>query len=115
MGLEIGIMCSNCNGVGTITSAVPETVPPVTSCPFCKGEGISKLYMPNGYKYSTDILECLDFTETEELSEEQSFSLTLILSAGIVDMSEDSNAKTKLWNLFDANSNTRTALIELIG
>ena len=52
------------------------------------------------------ILELTKAREYLALSDENKIWYNLIISAGKVDLSEDSLAKEKLWDMFDEDSNT---------
>lgn len=56
------------------------------------------------------IFEIIDSAEYLALSDNNKDALRIMLSLGYIDLSEDSSARTKLWNMFDENTDTGAAL-----
>jgi len=101
-------------------------------CPTCHGEGalpaqgfagrsfaelktsIDDILTPSLVFRSYLIVEALDTTEYNALTDAQKLNFIMIVSAGFVDLNTDSNAKALLMALFGAGTTTRANLIELI-
>lgn len=60
------------------------------------------------------VLECVSPAEYAALSDTNKSILVLILSCGIVDLSEGTAVKTRLWAMFGEATTTRANLIALI-
>jgi len=65
--------------------------------------------------YTYEILEATDITEYGNLSDTNKNAYNRILQCGIVDISDGTVIRTNLWAMFDCDSDTRAALIELLG
>jgi hypothetical protein len=111
-------LCRFCNGTGVITTYPAEGPPIGGPCPKCDETGI----FPLGYITNPDkvfdayvILECLDVTEYNGLTEAQQAGVGMLLNCGKVDLNDGKAGKVRLWNWFGAESTTvanLTALIE---
>jgi hypothetical protein len=100
-------------------------------CEQCNGTGILEIYIHDDLENRiTDILEAdyinnriptyqiIESTAASEynaLSDANKDAYRQIVSCGVVDLSEGTGIRTKLWNMFDEESETRTALITLLG
>lgn len=60
------------------------------------------------------ILEEIDATEYDALSDAQKASFALLLQCGMVDMNTGKMGKVGLWAMFDSESTTRASLIALL-
>ena len=121
--------CPFCNGTGEIGSE---------TCTTCEGDGvISSIheYIATIVKYidETDlnillgkdftdnlvatyqIIESTTASEYNALSDANKDAYRQIVSCGIVDLTDGTGIRTKLWNMFDSESDTRVALIALLG
>ena len=117
--------CNVCNGAGVIyvwNAAVDEDrnfVDPVeTSCPYCAGVGTvitSCVDLGDNIFESYVILEELDATEHNALTDTQKDGILHILACGKVDLNTGKAGRVRLWNWFGAESTTvanLTALLE---
>ena len=123
----MNVTCYTCEGTGEY--------PPGTTCPTCGGSGeiigvgvheITQAYVEEiNTKVATIallsnifrsylILECLDETEYDALSESNKTSLQFLLQCGQVDLNDGKAGKVRLWNWFGAESTTRASLIALL-
>jgi hypothetical protein len=59
------------------------------------------------------LIEAVDSTEYNNLSDANKDRFALIVSAGLVDLTEGSNAVNALWAMFDEESASRAAIQEL--
>lgn len=87
-------------------------------CLSCGGAGI----VPGGTQvldtsvFSTyKIMEATLASEYNALSAANKDAYRQIVSCGIVDLTDGTSIRTKLWNIFDSESTTRAALITLLG
>lgn len=125
----VGNSCLGCKGTGTIDGEF---------CHSCLGTGyratiaesvyfkqmsdkidnisdkIDDILTPSLVFRSYLIVEALDTTEYNALTDAQKLNFIMIVSAGFVDLNTDSNAKALLMALFGAGTTTRANLIELI-
>ena len=54
-------------------------------------------------------------SEYNALSAANKDAYKMILSCGVLDLTDGNSIRTKLWNMFDENSTTRANLIALLG
>jgi len=104
-------VCQMCNGDGKVGEGG------VQDCPRCGGLGYSLLGKTDypGHIYpSYKVFECIDAGEYDGLIQKQQEGVRIILSLGMVDLSAETSAKTKLWNWFGEGTATRAALETLI-
>ncbi len=105
-------ICPQCDGDG-IWGGKPEH-----SCSTCNGSGFLHKFKAelNSNQFRThQIVEATKTSEYTTLSAANKDAYKMIISCGIVDLSEGTAIRTKLWNMFDENSETRAALITLLG
>ena len=106
--------CQHCFGSG-IWSA-PGGDPP-GSCPFCNGSGYfseGRTMPPENVFESYLILEELDATEHNALTDTQKDGVLHLLACGQVDLNTGKVGRVRLWNWFGAESTTVANLTELI-
>lgn len=111
--------CPWCDGTGQHTVASEE--PPdsnLVDCEHCDATG----YLDWGYSqlqdglfYTHEIVECVDDTEYVALSASQKSVFALIMSLGVIDLSEGMQIRNKLWTMFGDGTTTRDNLEELVG
>ena len=110
-------MCETCEGLGEVfTSGLGDPGNPI-ECQACEGEGYiewGERDDPDGIFPSYMILEELDGTEYDALSDAQKASLALLLQCGMVDLNDGKMGRVGLWDMFDAESTTRANLIALL-
>ena len=118
--MEVYKICGSCKGTGELTFhdiAGNPTREPIT-CPRCLGE--KELFWGHMQKIGNivatyQVSEATDATEWNALSDGQKDAYAMILSMGTVDLTDGTSVRTTLWGLFDSESDTRAALIELLG
>jgi hypothetical protein len=99
--------CPYCKGTGELAGNV---------CAFCVGTGeYGLLTLPTGYYHGVDIVDCIDFTEFNALSDNNKKDVALIIAAGFVNMNQDNPVMIKLFTCFPEGTNTCTKLLTLIG
>lgn len=116
MAIPIKKPCYNCSGTGT----VQDTELP---CTVCNETGfIAESYLADSLSgristvYPTyAVIESTSASEFNALSDANKDAYRQILSCGTIDLADGTNVRTKLWNMFDSESETRAALIELLG
>lgn len=94
-GVYAGMECDHCTGLGY--QSFGDTTPP----------GIDHVQ-------THEILDATDASEYNALSDNNKDAYKMIISCGLVDLSDNTSARTKLWNMFDAQSTTRANLITLL-
>ena len=96
----LGHVCGHCGGTGRISSG-----------------DIAKLdeIKPTNVYYTYKIVEATDNTEYAALASAQKTSYHLITSLGMVDLSEGTAIRNKLWTMFGEGTTTRANLESLIG
>ena len=113
------ITCSVCGGSGTYDGE---------SCARCGGDGsrgtsgiLERLeahllahVLPTNVFRSHVVWEATDLTEYQALTEAQQENYNKIVHMGTVDLNVGSKSRVVLWNLFDSESTTRTALLALL-
>ena len=126
MDLILRTICNRCvEGEVTETRLINGSpVDTITDCdvPTCDTgwrvfELDNKLQLPVGIFWAVEVYEAIDEDEYDnnDLSDKDRGRIDFLLSAGMVDLVEDSKARGTLWQLFDENSATRANLIVLIG
>jgi hypothetical protein len=115
-------ICHTCDGTGISTRATggvgekPQFID--ESCLVCGGLGEindARIELSQNLFPTYKILEATNPAEYVALSPGQATIYGLIISAGIVDLSETTSALTILRGMFGEGSTTRTNLEELIG
>lgn len=107
--------CARCAGTG-IDNPVEGGGEP-GSCVTCDGTGyleVSKLIYPSDVFHAYEVLECLDATEHDALTNTQKDGVLHLLACGLVDLNDGKAGKVRLWNWFGAESTTVTNLTALI-
>ena len=113
------ITCSACSGTGTYDDE---------SCARCGGDGARETIgilerldayllahvLPTNVFRSHAIWEATDSTEYQALTEAQQENYNKIVHMGTVDLNVGTTSRAVLWNLFDSESTTRTALLALL-
>ena len=90
----------------------------VPTCEHCGGTSVNQFYdivPPTNVFHSYEILEEIDATEHNGLTDNQKDGVLAILACGLVDLNDGKAGKTRLWNWFGAESTTvanLTALLE---
>jgi len=87
------------------------------SCDHCSGTDVNSFYdivPPTNVFYSYEILEALDATEHNALSDAQKEGVLTILSCGQVDLNEGKAGRVRLLNWFGAESTTVANLTALL-
>lgn len=111
----INIDCHRCNGTGVVEST---TGPPEGhTCRHCEGSGSTitgNVILDSGTFDAYQVLECLDATEHNALTDTQKDGVLHLLACGRVDLNDGKAGKTRLWNWFGAESTTVAALQALI-
>jgi len=113
---SIGGSCSLCAGTGLL-SLDDETFQEVKigDIKYFQKQVWLKLLTPDGVFPSYQILECIDATEYNALTDAKKEGVGHILMCGLVDMNDGKAGKTRLWNWFGAESTTVANLTTLIG
>ena len=70
--------------------------------------------LPTNVFYSHEILECLDATEHDALTDTQKDGVLHILACGMVDLNDGKVGRVRLWNWFGAESTTVASLTALL-
>lgn len=110
--------CSRCSGDGSYYVLQGEGEVLIDPCPSCLGTGLIKAkqedVLEDNVVYAYEILDATDTTELAALSTINKTAYTMILSCGIVDLTEGTYSRTKLWSMFGEESTTRTNLEALL-
>jgi len=86
-------------------------------CDKCGGTNINVFYdikPPTNVFYSYMILECLDATEHDALTDTEKEGVKILLMCGLVDLNDGKAGKVRLWNWFGAESTTVANLTALL-
>ena len=86
-------------------------------CPTCNGTGYVNwgAHIIPGYVFATyKIVEATDATEYSALSSGNKTAYGMIISLGTVDLAEGTSTRTKLWDMFGAETTTRANLETLV-
>lgn len=119
--LNIYQKCTNCKGSGTITinNGIYEPGPPqIVNCSWCNGTG--ELYWGRRAEEATNvfdsylILEAIDATEYNALTDVQKDGVKVLLSCGKVDLNTGKAGIVRLTNWFGAESTTVANITALI-
>lgn len=90
-----------------------------SACPHCGGTTRLKAFadtlLETGLFHSYEVFEAINQTDYDDLDAGGEEKCNAILSIAILDLNDGSRAKTLLWEMFDAETTTRTNLIALIG
>jgi hypothetical protein len=108
--MEILHKCRVCHGTKLLDMS--DTV----ECNRCDVNGYvhwGKLEIDN-IIHSYKILECLDATEHNALTDTQKDGVSQILSCGLVDLNDGKVGRVRLWNWFGAESTTVASLTALL-
>jgi hypothetical protein len=126
--------CLPCSGTGKVNGIDDETPPNVVEedCSICLGSGqVSKFVLhedlialledtndkfsnPINLFYSYQVLEVLDATEHNGLTDAQKDGVLCILACGLIDLNDGKASRTRLWNWFGAESTTVANLTALL-
>ena len=79
------------------------------------GKFSTELMRAGGVIASCQIINATVNSEYNSLSDNHKEIYKMIISCGVLDLTEGTSIRTKLWNMFDENSTTRANLIELLG
>jgi hypothetical protein len=119
--INIIATCPKCGGAGINLRSTSDAGGNVTTveydCDLCGGTGVYEsgtLALDEGYFFSTEIFEATALNEYKALNADEKAMYDLILSMGIVNLSDGSEAKSELWDIFGRASTTRANLISLI-
>lgn len=122
--MEVKRTCQRCGGDGIWPNPYynyqGELVDPDNPgpCPYCDGEGLIEygvIELPSNIFDSYIILEELDTTEYNALTDTQKSGVEMLLMCGKVDLNTGKAGRVRLWNWFGAESTTvanLTALLE---
>ena len=89
----------------------------VLTCEHCGGTSVNKFYdivPPTNVFYSHEILECLDPTEHNALTDAQKEGILLILACGQVNLNVGKVGRTRLLSWFGAESTTVANLTAIL-
>ena len=105
--------CERCNGSGIFSIYGG----PQTTCVACGGSGKISIadFGDNNAFFTYQIIEATVASEYNALSAANKDAYRQIISCGVVDLTDGTRIRTKLWNIFDSESETRAALITLLG
>jgi len=136
--MAVLVTCPLCEGTGLCSYQGWKDGDPATQrrCPLCFGEGeISKAHATqegtevlcmavlNGLRtialdtnvfHAYVVLEALDPTEHDALTDTQKEGVKILLSCGRVDLNEGKAGRVRLWNWFGAESTTVANLTALL-
>lgn len=99
------VRCWHCNGTGIVVfEDVPEFAGPIPS-----SEATSAMIV-----HTYMIIEATDASEYNALTDNQKAAYNLIISAGRVSLAEETQIRTRLFNLFGEGTTTRANLEALI-
>lgn len=111
-------VCNRCDGDGEYEIPQAGGSPIIVDCGSCGGLGVERTQrrdvLEGNIVYAYEILDATDTTEYNALSVANKVAYNMVLSCGIVDLSEGTQSHTKLWNIFDSESTTRANLIALL-
>ena len=107
-GEYLGSTCHRCGGIGKHT---PNRWYTMT---LGYVENIYSILYPGNVFRSYQVLECLDETEYDALSDSNKASLQFLLQCSMVDLNDGKAGRVRLWNWFGAESITVAALQALI-
>jgi len=88
-----------------------------TACSYCNltGEYVRwKISPPKNVFHSYKVLEVIDVTEYNALSNIKKEGIKLLLSCGFIDLNEDKASRARLWDWFGAESITIASLTALL-
>ena len=119
--INIIATCPKCGGAGINLRSTSDAGGNVTTveydCELCGGTGVyesGSVVLDEGYFFSTEVFEATALNEYKELNAAEKSMYDLILSLGIINMADGSEAKSELWDIFGGASTTRANLISLI-
>jgi len=116
MEIPIKKICVKCNGT-TIDTGDPNLPSDDKPCENCiegyRDVGFSTL--PTNVFYSHEVLEQLDATEHNALSDAQKEGVLHLLACGMIDLNTGKKGRVSLWNWFGAESTTVANLTALLG
>ena len=111
--------CPFCNEGGqTQTTSGDQPSAVLIECTHCGGThklAIGTNELSEGLYQTYQITECVDDTEYAALSASQKSIFALIMSLGVIDLSEGMQIRNKLWTMFGDGTTTRDNLEELVG
>ena len=110
-------ICQHCFGAGIFTQHKSEGDVIVDPCPYCDGSGYMVdgiLTLPANVFESHSILDELDATEYNALTDAKKEGIALLLSCGKVDLNDGKAGKTRLWSWFGSESTTVANLTALL-
>mgnify|MGYP001585055413 CR=1 FL=1 len=112
--MDVNILCDYCDGNGFLVS--PDLITPGTSpCAWCKGTGIeTKLRLSDGFYYSADIHDCIDFAEFQALNTNETQAVQLIIAASHINLNDGTAIRNKLRECFPVGITTNANLAKLI-
>jgi hypothetical protein len=112
--------CYSCDGTGILTRNVVVGEEPSEEeyeCPTCSGEGeITSSCIHNGTDifHSYEVLEQMDATEYNALTDAKKAGLDVLLGCGLVDLNDGKLGKTRIWAFFGEESTTVENLTALL-
>ena len=117
LGETIARICPYCvDGQMETVNEAPEGGLIQVPCPYCDATGLVPwATFPNPYVRTFNIIDNTDSTEYNALSDANKDAYKMIVSSGVVDLSDGTSIRTKLWNMFDDQSTTRANIITLLG
>jgi len=115
-GLILEQTCDLCGGDGKINLTDPAfRCIKIGQLDLLRGQVWSALLTPDGVFRSYLVLECLDPTEYNALTDAQKDGVKVFLMCGLVDLNDGKAGKVRFWNWFGAESTTVASLTALIG
>lgn len=108
--LETHEVCNVCDGAGLYGA-------PPKDCYHCNSTGkvrFGLVQLPTDWIHTFELSEATDDTEYAALSAAQKTTYGLIISMGIIDLTNGTAIRAKLWAMFGSGSTTRDALLALL-
>ena len=115
--ISIPRKCIKCLGSGVWTDIGGSGPIIYDPCPGCFGSGYQEFYklvLPDGYYWTTDVMNCIVNSEYTALDATQKDFLRLILSLGVCNLATGSNERNLLLSMFGVGTTTRANLIALV-
>lgn len=119
MAFKLFSRCTYCGGSGIIignNDPYDPGPPEELSCNWCGGDGMLEfgVFFDEDVFPSFEILEAIDVSEYNALTDAQKDGVKILLSCGFVDFRDGMAGKTRLWGWFGEGTTTRTNLEALL-